>query len=202
MIIPRAVLAGVADGTVDLAFRRWERPRVRAGTRMRTAIGLVDVVEVRVVDPAGVDDAEARRAGAPSREALLAAMEPWADRPLHRVVLRAAGPDPRVALREQADIAPDELAALRHGLARMDARAAEPWTSATLALIRDRPAVRAGDLADAAGRERLPFKTDVRKLKELGLTESLPVGYRLSPRGRRLLQALEEPAGPGDVSCS
>ena len=28
------------------------------------------------------------------------------------------------------------------------------------------------------------FKRDVRKLKELGLTESLPVGYRLSPRGR------------------
>jgi hypothetical protein len=27
----------------------------------------------------------------------------------------------------------------------------------------------------------------VRKLKELGLTESLAVGYRLSPRGRRVL---------------
>jgi ribosomal protein S19E (S16A) len=27
----------------------------------------------------------------------------------------------------------------------------------------------------------------VRKLKELGLTESLEVGYRLSPRGRALL---------------
>ena len=39
----------------------------------------------------------------------------------------------------------------------------------------------------AAGRERHPFKTDVRKLKELGLTESLEVGYRLSPRGRALL---------------
>ena len=27
------------------------------------------------------------------------------------------------------------------------------------------------------------FKRDVRKLKELGLTESLEIGYRLSPRG-------------------
>jgi transposase len=45
--------------------------------------------------------------------------------------------------------------------------------------------------ASAAGtaehRERHPFKADVRKLKELGLTESLEVGYRLSPRGRALL---------------
>jgi hypothetical protein len=31
------------------------------------------------------------------------------------------------------------------------------------------------------------FKRDVRKLKELGLTESLEVGYRLSPRGAALL---------------
>jgi hypothetical protein len=196
VIIPGDVLAGVADGSLDLAFRRWERPRVRAGTRMRTAIGLVEVVDVRVVDPEEVDDAQARRAGAPSREALLAASAPWADRPLHRIVLRAAGPDPRVALRERADIAPDELGELRRRLARMDARSQAPWTRGTLALIRDRPGVRAGDLAAAAGRDRLPFKAGVRRLKELGLTESLPVGYRLSPRGARLLQLLEEPAGP------
>jgi hypothetical protein len=31
----------------------------------------------------------------------------------------------------------------------------------------------------------------VRKLKELGLTESLLVGYRLSPRGRALLDQLD-----------
>ena len=46
------------------------------------------------------------------------------------------------------------------------------------ALIAERPAVRAGDLADQLGRERLAFKADVRKLKALGLTESLDVGYR------------------------
>ena len=48
--------------------------------------------------------------------------------------------------------------------------------------------MRAGDLADALGRERLPFKADVRKLKALGLTESLPIGYRLSPRGEAFLR--------------
>jgi hypothetical protein len=57
-------------------------------------------------------------------------------------------------------------------------------------LIADRPGVRAADLAAAEGREKLPFKADVRKLKELGLTESLEVGYRLSPRGRALLSRL------------
>ncbi len=32
----------------------------------------------------------------------------------------------------------------------------------------------------------MTFKRDVRKLKELGLTESLDTGYRLSPRARAL----------------
>jgi hypothetical protein len=47
--------------------------------------------------------------------------------------------------------------------------------------------VRAPDLAAVLGRETLPFKRDVRRLKELGLTISLPVGYELSPRGRAYL---------------
>ena len=58
-----------------------------------------------------------------------------------------------------------------------------PWTRAVLAVIAAQPATRAADLAAGFGRETLPFKTDVRKLKNLGLTESLEVGYRLSPRG-------------------
>jgi hypothetical protein len=64
-----------------------------------------------------------------------------------------------------------------------------------LELIRDHPATRAADLAASLGRDTRPFKTDVRKLKELGLTESLEVGYRLSPRGRALLEGLYGPAG-------
>ena len=42
----------------------------------------------------------------------------------------------------------------------------------------------AGPDPRVALREIAPFKADVRKLKELGLTESLRIGYRLSPRGR------------------
>lgn len=58
---------------------------------------------------------------------------------------------------------------------------------ATLQSIADRPATRAAELAAETGRPKAKFKTDVRKLKELGLTESLDIGYRLSPRGRAFL---------------
>ena len=44
--------------------------------------------------------------------------------------------------------------------------------------------------SDPVGQERLVFKQNVRKLKTLGLTESLEVGYRLSPRGMALLEKL------------
>ena len=57
-----------------------------------------------------------------------------------------------------------------------------------LELIRERPRVRAPDLAQSLGLDTQPFKRDVRKLKELGLTESLEIGYRLSPRGRTVLE--------------
>jgi hypothetical protein len=39
------------------------------------------------------------------------------------------------------------------------------------------------------GRETKPFKLDVRKLKNLGLTISLKIGYELSPRGRAFLDS-------------
>ena len=84
------------------------------------------------------------------------------------------------------------LAAIAGRLARLD-RAA-PWTRATLALIGAHPGVRAEDLARRQGLEKAPFKSRVRRLKELGLTESLAVGYRLSPRGTAVLHADRPPA--------
>ena len=106
-------------------------------------------------------------------------------------MLKRAGDDPRIALRRDAEIDDTEFAATERKLARLDiASRRGPWTRRVLTLIADRPATRAGDLAESFGRERLAFKTDVRKLKALGLTESLDVGYRLSPRGRAVLRRL------------
>ena len=72
-----------------------------------------------------------------------------------------------------------------------------PWTTETLQLIADNPGTRAADLAPELHQERLPFKANVRKLKELGLTISLERGYRLSPRGTAyLLRTRGTPAPP------
>jgi DNA-binding MarR family transcriptional regulator len=197
VLIRAAELQAIRAGRVDLAFRRWDRPRLRVGTRMRTAIGLVEVTSVDELAAEAISDDDARRAGARSRDELLAGLARHAERPVFRIGLRFAGPDPRVALRERADLAEDERARLVLRLERLDRASRHgPWTRATLAAIARRPGTRATDLAHGLGRETPAFKRDVRKLKELGLTESLDTGYRLSPRGRALVRtsALPEAA--------
>ena len=191
MLISPADLVRIRDGEVDLAFRRWERPRLRVGTKMRTGVGLVEVTSVDQVDV--ISEEDARRAGS-GREQLLGLMEPRAPAPIWRVGLRFAGADPRVQLRTRQELGPYEFAALVDRLDRFDAASHHgPWTRRVLALIRAHPGRRAPDLAAELGRETLSFKRDVRKLKELGLTESLVVGYRLSPRGEAVLGVLEPP---------
>jgi hypothetical protein len=180
-------LAAIADGRVSLAFRRWDRPRVRPGTRLRTAAGVLEVTAVDRVERGQISRADALAAGAASPEELLG----WLDAregTIYRVALRPAGPDPRIALRADDVLTPTDVAEIGRRLDRFDAASQRgPWTHAVLALIGDRPEVRAPDLAASLGRETPSFKRDVRKLKELGLTESLVIGYRLSPRGRAYL---------------
>ena len=108
---------------------------------------------------------------------------------VYRVEFHLAGSDPRDALAADDRLGDADVAEIDRRLARLDAASAHgPWTGAVLDAIAHRPAVRAGDLAADFGRELQPFKTDVRKLKNLGLTMSLEVGYELSPRGRAYLR--------------
>lgn len=187
MMIRPAELAAIRRGELDLAFRRWDRPRVKVGTRMRTSVGVIEVTSVDMIDPGRLSADDARRAGAQSLDTLLAMLDKRPDVPVFRVGLRFGGTDPRDELRTSV---PDdaELAELRAWLDRLDAAATSgPWTRATLAAIGANPGRRAPELAAQFGRETAEFKRDVRKLKEKGLTESLDIGYLLSPRGAAVL---------------
>jgi hypothetical protein len=187
MLLNRRALDGIEAGEIDLAFRRWKRPTVKAGGRLRTRAGLLAIDAVEPTSERRITREDARRAGFRTRRELLASLRP--EGRLYRVELHRLGDDPRVALRERARISASERAELDARLDRMDRARGEPWTRRVLELIRNRPETLAADLAASIGMEKAPFKRDVRKLKELGLTESLPVGYRLSPRGRAYLSA-------------
>jgi hypothetical protein len=186
--------AGLVSGEVTLTFRRWDTPHVKVGGRYRChPIGVLEVDRVEQIRVAEIDDESARRSGFTSRDELLAYMRTGPGGPLrattrvYRVELRHGGDGDRVtiALDDRLDAAAiDEI---QKRLAKLDAK--KPWTRQTLALITKKPRIAASKLAASIGRETLDFKTDVRKLKKLGLTQSFEVGYEVSPRGKAFMQA-------------
>lgn len=179
----------VAEGAITVQFRRWATARVLAGRTYRTNAGPIDVLAVRRIDPAKLTRADAARAGRTGAEQLLAELPGDPAHPLWRIEFTlTAAPDPRAALAADDQLDDAAVADLTRRLDRLDKASSHgPWTRQYLATIAERPGVRAPDLAAAYGRETAPFKVDVRKLKNLGLTHSLAVGYELSPRGRAFL---------------
>jgi hypothetical protein len=184
----------IADGSVTVTFRRWKRRQVTAGHRYRTGhriVGrmMIEVDDVREVDADRITGADARRAGFPDAETLVAQLRGEPDWPVFRVTFHLVDePDPRSVLAAASELTAAERAEIDRRLERLDRASRHgPWTRAALEAIAARPATRAADLAATFGRETQPFKADVRKLKNLGLTESLEIGYRLSPRGQAYL---------------
>jgi hypothetical protein len=181
----------IADGTVTVTFRRWKRPQAVAGHRYRTGGGIVQVSRVSTVATDAITARDARRAGFISVDALVGQLRGDPSLPVTRIEFHVVDePDPRAVLAAAAALTADDVAEISRRLARLDAASSHgPWTRATLDAIAARPATRAPDLAASFGRDTAPFKVDVRKLKNLGLTLSLTVGYRLSPRGEAYLRA-------------
>jgi len=214
MLLPARIAQGVRQGSITLAYRRWEQPRVRVGGTQLTSVGIVGFDDLdEITDLATITDADARAAGFTDADALLAylsatapeersgAQRPNASRRagprggkggdrIFRVRLSWVGEDPRVELRSAVPDAP-ELAAVTAAVARLDAgKHSGPWTRQILEWIRDHPGVISTELATLLGREVAPMKAGIRRLKALGLTESLRIGYRLSPRGAAYLESL------------
>ncbi|MFC5287947.1 ASCH domain-containing protein [Actinokineospora guangxiensis] len=190
MLIQARWAEPIRSGRVTVLFRRWTSPRVVAGRVYRTAVGRVAVDAVDLVKRVTVKDAKA--AGYRDPAALAADLRGGEDRALYRIRIRPVDePDPRAELAAAGALSADDVAAITARLDRLDrASSAGAWTRPTLRLIAERPGVRAGDLAASVGREMAPFKLHVRKLKNLGLTLSLEIGYRLSPRGEAYLNSL------------
>jgi hypothetical protein len=191
MLFTAATLRGLAGGRVKCTYRRWEDVRPKVGSRFTTAIGVVEVTSITAADEKQLSEDDAADAGFDSVAALVKWTSAKGRGDLYRVGIVLAGPDPRVALRVSDQLAAADVSALSARLERMDRAADQPWTHNTLRQIQRQPGVVSTELAAEAGQERRAYKLRVRRLKALGLTESLERGYRLSPRGQAYLERLD-----------
>ncbi|MCT7373911.1 ASCH domain-containing protein [Chelativorans salis] len=188
MLFKRSVLEDIARGEVTLAFRRWKKPMVSPGTRLRTALGELLIGAVSPSVEAELDEEQARQAGFSSLAELRNDLRDGDGRQLYRIELRGLETDRRIALRNDTALSAQDTAALAAKLQRWDkASGRDGYHRQILEAIAAGPGSAAASLAEQLGVEKPKLKRDVRKLKELGLTESLEVGYRLSPRGAHFL---------------
>jgi len=189
MLLDNPTLQGIVEGRIRVVFRTWQKPTVKTGGTLRTRMGLLAIEAVDAIRMQDVSARDLKLAGLRDNQEL---KECLAGRTgtLYRIRVKHAGEDPRIALRNQS-LTAEELPKISTRLERMDkASDSGPWTRQYLETIEARPAQRAPELAELYGLETKPFKQRVRRLKELGLTESLKVGYRLSPRGESYLKHL------------
>jgi hypothetical protein len=195
VLFQQRFLEGIRAGSITVAFRRWRRPSVRTGGTLLTPVGQLGISSVSPVELSRISEADARRAGHESLDALRAELGKREHGTIYRIELGPLRPDPRVALRASAALTGDEQRDVLGRLERLDARSPQgPWTLRALDLIRSQPGRRAGDLSDLIGQDRQQFKSNVRKLKSLGLTESFAIGYRLSPRGAAFMRTVRPQA--------
>ncbi len=201
VLLRKAFKLKIRAGEVTLSFRAWKQPQVKVGGVYNIhPVGAIQVDAVTRAPLSRITRREARQAGFESVEALGAELSkrPGSTGELYRVEFHYLG-DGLVKQPEGRDdaLSRAEYAELAERLDRMDTRAhAGAWTRAFLDLIDQQPATRAPDLAASLGWETARFKANVRKLKGLGLTESLKVGYRLSTRGESFLSHAPAPGRP------
>lgn len=191
MLFQRRFHERIRSGEIRCTVRIWLRPHVKVGGRYALGGGAIVVDKIHETRLDDITPALAKRCGFPSLADLLKTAKHG---PGERVFVIDFHYDGKTAARSKPDtdvFSAVEIAELVPRLEAMDRRSKTgAWTLATLRAIDARPGVLAAKLARSLGRPRDELKRDVRKLKNLGLTFSLEVGYRLTPKGEALLSAM------------
>lgn len=190
MLLKNKTIEGIKAGKISLIYRRWKRAGVKKGGTQMTQLGVVGIDDVQIVTEDLITDRDAKKAGFKSKEELISDLYDR-DEDIYKIKVRWIGEDPRKALRSNDKLSKRELEDIVDKLRGLDQNSQRGnWTQLYLQMIHDQPNTHAAILAGQIGLDIPQFKPWVRKLKALGLTESLRPGYRLSPRGKKVLEAL------------
>ena len=101
MLLKQETLRGIESGSITLAFRRWRRPTVKTGGTLLTSVGQLAIEAVEAVSLDEITESEAIAAGFSDLASLRSRLLQRASGDVYRVRFTLAGPDPRIALREE-----------------------------------------------------------------------------------------------------
>jgi hypothetical protein len=192
MLFKKIHLNGIKKGVITLAFRKWQKPAVKAGTLMHTAIGLVAIKSITTVLESDITELDATNAGFDSKENLLQSFPKNSNGIIYRMEVCYHSEDPRIDLRERTSLTEQEFNDVLKKLQSLDKHSRKgDWTRKVLLTIKNNPNLHAIGIARLTGFEKEWLKLNIRKLKNLGLTISHSVGYELSPKGKVIIQKLE-----------
>lgn len=155
---------------------------------MRTHIGVIRYDKVQVIKEKEITASDAKKAGFDDLPSLLRELNKYPG-DVYKIRVSYHSEDPRIELREKTSLSDEEFQKIKAKLDRLD-KTRGPWVLKTLKLIERYPERRAGDLADIMKMDRLDFKLNVRKLKNLGLTISHEIGYSISSLGALVIEKL------------
>ncbi|GAA2352231.1 hypothetical protein GCM10009854_32730 [Saccharopolyspora halophila] len=187
------IAQAVARGEVTETYRRSPLPPAEAGDRVRTVAGLIGVTEVIEVDVDVLVDDDARRAGFRSAAGLRSSLAKRGAGPVYRVRLAHLGAADPAPVPVPVELSAGRRRVLQAALARLDVESPRgAWTVRLLRRLAESPGSRAADLAAEQQRPVSRCKTDLWRLRELGLVEPTVTGMRLSGLGVAYLDGLAE----------
>jgi len=193
MLIKQKQLDGIMSGKISLAFRKWKNLSVKKDSLLKTSIGLVKIEDISETEMSQITEDDAKLAGYDNVKTLINELEKTVNGVIYKIQLSFHSPDPRIDLRQKQQITDEELEELKEKLLNLDKFSKQgKWTAKVLKAIQENPKLPAVELAAKVNKEKEWLKTNVRKLKNLGLTISHEPGYTLSPLGEYVVNVLPE----------
>lgn len=188
MLFKEIHLRGIKSGEITLAFRKWQKVSVQTGSLLHTAVGLLEIGNIQVVEEIEISETDAILAGFKNKKQLFKSFKTNNSGRIFKIAVRYHSPDPRIKLREQTELSDQQFSDLKNKLERLDHYSkVGHWTNTVLLIIKENPNLHAKCLAKLTGFEKEWLKLNIRKLKNLGLTISHTVGYEVSPLGHAYL---------------
>lgn len=191
MLFKQKDLEGIKSGKILLAFRKWKKLSVDAGSLVNTSAGIMKIGSVKVISLEEITDDEAQKAGFKNAGSLKQLLDQQKDGLIYKIEVSFHSENPEIEIQESAELDEEEFESIKAALDNLDKFSKiGKWTIKTLQAIRENPKLKAADLAIKAKKEKEWLKLNVRKLKALGLTISHEPGYTLSPKGEEYLKML------------